>query len=141
MSETFEIYLTGKVDSSGRLMGMNWTEFNSQLDYFKDKAVELILRKKKKYRSIQQNKLMWVYYTMIAHELGYTKDEIHSILKSKFLKSEKVNEETGVIYPYVKSTTDLTTTEMLDYISDIQKFAAEELGMNLPEPNEQFQLI
>lgn len=140
MKDYFEIYLTGKVDSSNKLMGINWREFDNQLGHFKDTAVELILRKKKKYRSIQQNKLLWTYYTMIADHTGFSKDEIHSILKLKFLKVEKANQSTGAIYPYVRSTTELTTTEMMDYISEIQKFAAEDLDVRLPDPYEQFQI-
>jgi len=134
-SVNYEIYFTGKV-IGGELQGIPGEKFRHELKYFEGKSVELVIRKKRKYRSVQQNKLMWVYYTMIANELGNTKDEVHSILGSMFLKSESVNPKTGAIYKYIKSTTDLTTSEMMDYMMSIHKFAAEELGIILPSPDD-----
>ena len=78
---------------------------------------------------------MW--YGIMADHTGFTSDEIHSIMKSKFLNTEKVDEKTGVIYPYIRSTTELTTIEMIDYMTSIQKFASEDLQIVLPQPNEQ----
>jgi hypothetical protein len=138
-SVNYEIYFTGKV-IGGELQGISKKMFQQELKYFEGRAVELIIRKKKKYRSIQQNKLMWVYYTMIGNELGNTKDEVHSLLGERFLRTESVYEKTGLVYSYTRSTTDLTTSEMMDYMMNIQKFAAEELGMVLPSPNEQTQI-
>ena len=73
----------------------------------------------------------------MADHTGFSSIDIHEIMKYKFLLSEAVNEKTGEIYKYVKSTTELTTIEMMDYMTSIQKFASEDLQIVLPEPNEQ----
>ena len=40
-----------------------------------------------------------------------------------------------------KSTAELTTTQMMDYVSEIQQFAAEYLNVIIPDPNEQIEIF
>lgn len=62
---------------------------------------------------------------IISQELGYDVEEAHDILKLKFLK------HTGKT-----STTGLTTLEFKNYLERIQRWAAQELGCSIPDPNE-----
>ena len=133
----YQIHYTAKVSDQGVLMGIPKRKLSDELKHFSGKDVELIIRRKKKYRSVEQNRLMWLWYGIMADHTGFTSDEIHSIMKSKFLHTEKVDEKTGVIYPYIRSTTELTTIEMIDYMTSIQKFASEDLQIVLPEPGDQ----
>lgn len=133
----FKIYHTGNVSEQGILMGIPKTKLSQELKAFSGKAVELIIQRKSKHRSVQQNRLLWMWNKIIGDEIGCTADEAHEILKAMFLKTELVNEKTGVVYIYIRSTTELSTIEMMDYMMSIQKFANEDLQIVLPEPNDQ----
>jgi len=60
-----------------------------------------------------QRKLYWATLKEVSDITGYTSKEIHEILKEKFLKDFK--EVDGKLVVYVKSITDLDTTEMTVY--------------------------
>ena len=92
--------------------------------------VEVVFRKPRSPRTIQQNKYLWILYQIIADHIGYTKDEVHEALGNKFLldNSEKL--------PKRRSTTDLSIQELSFYIEQIKKWTSEFLGFTLPEPNE-----
>ena len=47
--------------------------------------VVIEIREAENVRTNQQNKLWWSWMNIIADELGYSKQEIHDILKYKFL--------------------------------------------------------
>ena len=75
-------------------------------------------------------------------DVGYkiSKEETHDFLKHKFLVKELVNEETGEILKSIGSTSDLTTSEFMDFIAEIQQWAAEFLGINIPDPGEAIEI-
>jgi hypothetical protein len=66
---------------------------------------DVIVKAKSKNRSTQQNRYYWMLVTIIANELGYSREEMHSIIGYKFLKREKVDEKTGEVFEYIESTT------------------------------------
>lgn len=93
--------------------------------------VEVIIRKPKTKRSDLQNNYYWgVVIELLSKELGYDQDEIHEILKYKFLQSNAMG------MPYIKSTTKLSTGEFEEYLSKIKQWAAEFLHIVIPDPNE-----
>ena len=82
-------------------------------------------------RSLEQNKYYWGVIVMIlGNELGYCKDMMHEALTRKFLS----HEEKGLTF--VKSTSELSTKEMNDYIEQIKQWAIDFCGIVLPEPDE-----
>lgn len=92
--------------------------------------------KKKEKRSIPQNSYMWgVVYKQISDEWGYEIDEVHEIMKQKFLKIKeiRVDGETVII---TRSTTDLKTDEMESYLEAIRRWAAINLEICILLPNE-----
>lgn len=93
--------------------------------------VEVVIRRKKKHRSGQQNAYLWgCVYDLISAETGYSPQETHDAMRFKFLTDLSKD------IPVVKSTTSLTTVEFMDYIAEIQKWASEFLDVFIPEPNE-----
>lgn len=87
-------------------------------------------------RSSNQNKYYWgVIMTMIAAETGHTTEEIHEYCKAKFLPRIflKIGNEEQEL---TKSTTTLSTMDMEDYHERIRSFAATELNITIPLPNE-----
>lgn len=113
----------------------------SDLKHFDNKRVEITIQKLKSTRSLQQNRLWWLYMTIISKEIGYTKEEIHEICKFKFLKREKVDEITGEVFPYLESTTKLSKSDFADMVNDLIQWSAETFGISLPLPNEQTELL
>ena len=81
------------------------------------------------------NKYYWSVVVMVpAKELGYEKEEMHEVFKSKFLyKKELIDGEWVKI---VRSTTKISSKEMITYIDQIKRFCTEELGVYIPDPNE-----
>ena len=62
-------------------------------------------------------------------------------MKYQFLKMETANEKTGEVITSIRATSSLTTSEMMDFIADIQQWSAETLELYIPDPNEQIELI
>lgn len=123
----------------GQMFIRNRTDFDHMIKRFDGKDIEIVVQKKRNVRSLQQNKLWWLYVTILSDELGYEKDEMHDILKFKFLKRERVVEKTGEIIPYLESTTRLTRTEFADVVDAVIRWAAE-MNIVLPSPNEQLSI-
>ena len=105
--------------------------FHEYVAEFSGQRLEIVIRKPKTSRSTLQNSYYFgVVVELLANELGYDKDEIHEILKYKFLQSNAMG------MPYVKSTTKLSTGEFEEYLEKIRRWAAEFLHINIPDPNE-----
>jgi thiaminase len=122
---------------------------------------EVIIREHKKDRSASQNSLYWTWITIIAGEMGLTKDEVHYWCKDKFLVRiyERDNEEyAGMIESIRKvheselhleadnlhiqvvnltSTTTATVTQFTEYLNDIEKDAINK-GIVLPHPEDRY---
>lgn len=95
-----------------------------------------------KQRSNPQNRYYWgICIRLLCEHTGYTPDDMHEIVKHKFLKKtvwlqhnvEGVKEMNEI----TKSTTSLSTSEMEKLLSDIRGWASLCLGCYLPEPNEE----
>lgn len=127
--------------TNGKLSKASSKEIAADLINFEGKKVEITLSKAGSKRSLMQNALYWVYVTILASEIGYTKNEMHEIIKFKFLKREKVNEKTGEVMQYLDSTTKLTKSDFADFIADLQRWAVESLNVLLPEPGKQIELM
>ena len=84
-------------------------------------------------RSTKQNKLYWQWLTVMT-ETGYTKDEMHVIMRDKFLGYEEVTTKTDVIR-VLRSTTDLKVGQMKDYLEQIDIFASK-YDIVLPRPED-----
>jgi hypothetical protein len=88
-------------------------------------------------RSGNQNRYYWaVVVSVLASELGYFKDEMHDILRRKFLGYTKPNPATGEEEWFAKSTTTLNTQEMEEYLESIRVWAINALDIYIPLPNE-----
>lgn len=100
-------------------------------------TVQLEEHFEKKYRSLKQNNYYWgVVVKIFSEYTGFTKDETHEVLARKFLTYEKKSPRTGKTGVFIKSTTDLTTSEFMDYLLKCREFG-DEYDLNIPEPNEE----
>lgn len=124
----------------GKLQKNVSQQIANELKEFEGKKVEIKICKLKSKRSEQQNRYWWAIVTILSKEIGYTKDELHEILKFKFLKRSKVVESTGEILEYLESTTKLSKSEFADMTSELIRWSAETFNIILPVPGEQTDL-
>lgn len=91
-------------------------------------------------RTDRQNNLLHLYFGIIGKELGYSKDEVKEILKFKFLKREKVLEQTGEVVTYIGETSKLTKEEFSEFIEHIIEWCGTNFGITLPLPGDQAEI-
>ena len=114
---------------------------------FEGKQIVIKIEKFKKKRSTQQNRF---YYGVIIpivqnclKEAGHvmTNESTHDLIKLKFLKETLfVNETTGEVIERIKSTTELSTSQFMDLLAEINNFTFEYFGVSLPSPNDDLTL-
>lgn len=113
---------------------------------FAGKEIEITVQRKRRRRGLAQNNYYWgvivPIVTVALIDAGYKvgKEATHEFLKATFNRREIINESTGEILSTVGSTTDMTTVEMMQYFSEITVWAAEFLGVEIPEPGEQIRI-
>jgi hypothetical protein len=116
---------------------------------------EVRIRPHKANRSLSQNSLHWKWLTVIAEEIGDTKDSVHEIIKRKHLVPilERDDPEYGEAIAAVRaiqgrereilarqvvrltSTTKLNVEQMTEYLNEIEKTAGE-MRISLPHPED-----
>lgn len=122
----------GKVEN-GKLTLENPEQFRSYAYSFKG-DIQMTIEKKRKSRSLNQNNYYWgVVIPLLCEYCGYTPEEMHEAVKIKFLITYP---EVKNIPPTIRSTTDLSTVEFEELMARIRMWAAIELGVNIPQPNE-----
>ncbi len=132
---------TGRVNA-GVLKVINRKQFDKDLLIFEGKEVELIVKKKKKVRSLSQNAYYHGALIPIIREALYDsgihidRNGVHELLKLKCNQIECINKKTGEVTTLLGSTTQLSTSEFMDYIVRIKNWAREFLNIELPEPGE-----
>lgn len=85
-------------------------------------------------RTLKQNAYYWWLMEIIGGDIGYTKDEMSDVFKSMFLSHQAQDQLLWEI-TVVRSTSRLTTVEMMQYIDSILLRCAEN-GIVVPPPPE-----
>lgn len=91
-------------------------------------------------RSNKQNNHYWGVVVPAFHKIfrsahcNYTEEQAHEVLKTKFLYDCDP-------FPRIKSTTELSTQEFIDYIIQIQEWAASDFEVYIPDANESLKNI
>jgi len=114
-------------------------EMENHIVSLEGEDVEIDIKKRNR-RSNKLNRLMWAYHTIMSKETGYSKEEWHEIFKMKFCKREKVDERTGEVLEYLKSTTDFSNSETVEILEHYREWCAITFGVVLPDPDEQTNL-
>lgn len=122
-------------------------------------SMEVIATTETRSRSVQQNRLLWLWNTEISKHMGLFKDEVHEMLKRKFavpiftrdnpdyaemVSAVKAIRKQGMTdyaealareISRLTSTTDFTVDQMSEYLLDIEHYAAE-AGAELTFPED-----
>ena len=92
------------------------------------------LSKRKKVRTVSQNRLERLWLACIADETGNDSNELHDYFKRKFLQPKEV-----IMFgekEFIYSTKDLNTVQFKYFLDKIQIFASTELNITLPIPED-----
>ena len=136
----------GKI-KDGKMTIINRKSFDDYINSLPDKDVLITIEKKIKKRSNHQNAYYYgVVLKIVRQGLidqgfdNFRNDEsVHELLKYRFLKVDESNPD-GLFVERIKSTTELSTSQFMDYIAEIQRWASEFLNVYIPEPNEELML-
>jgi hypothetical protein len=69
------------------------------------------------------------------------KEDAKLVIKTIFLTRKIHSPENGDTIPIIRKTSELTTIEMMQFIDDVIKWAAEYLNVQIPLPNEQIEIF
>lgn len=125
-----------EVDGKVNLKFRNPAYYFQQLQQMKGKKRAIItVESEGRNRSDQQNKYLWaVIYPILAEATGYTVEEIHEYAKATFLPPKIIRVAKKAIY-VTPSTTQLSTSDMVEYIDKLIQLA-NELGCTVPTPED-----
>tara|TARA_R100001244_G_scaffold116602_1_gene86703 strand:- start:959 stop:1342 length:384 start_codon:yes stop_codon:yes gene_type:complete len=115
----------------GKLILNNERIFKDQLHIFEGNEVEIRIRVRSNNRSREQNSLYWQWINIMSNETGFTKEEMHELIKYKFL-ARNIVDDNGDEEVIVKSTTTLTVKEFSKLMNDVLYWSSDTLGINLP---------
>jgi hypothetical protein len=122
---------TGVV-SGGKFRRDDAASFRQAFYGHEGKRVPMTVERERKHRSTNQNAYMWgVVYAIISEHTGYTPDEAHDAMRWQFLRAHRDG-----LPDTVKSTARLSTVEMEQYLESIRRWAAADLSVYIPLPNE-----
>jgi hypothetical protein len=116
------------------------------INSYEGKDVLITFEKPKKHRSNNQNAYYWGVVLSIIQtglldatgELRNVNDIHYNILLPMFAPINDItNLDTGEIVSERITSSEMTTTQFMEFILDIQKWAAEFLSVDIPNPNEQ----
>lgn len=116
-------------------------QFKVKIDHFIKNGKVVELTEKKQKRSLSQNSYLHLILSVYALETGLdlecTKQQIFkSIVNPETFKREAVNEKTGEVIEYYRSSAKLDKSEMTLCIDRFRHHASSELGIYLPEPSD-----
>lgn len=131
----------GHFNDKGKWVSENPSVLELYRRNHKNERTVLKIQKYRKSRSLNQNNYMWgVVYQQIEDFTGMELDEVHRFCTKKFLtiRTQIVNKKTGEVLEEdtIRSTTDLNTGEMEEYLEKVRRFFLMELGIQIPLPNE-----
>lgn len=116
------------------------------IKYFNGKDVVITFSKPKKSRSNNQNRFYWgVVLPLVQNGLLDATGELRSVdnIHYKILLplfaplNEIVNKDTGECISERLTSSEMTTTQFMEYIMEVQKWSAEFLSIDIPNPNEE----
>lgn len=116
---------------NGKLILNNERRFNDNLNIFEGEEIEIRIKVRTNNRTTEQNSLYWKWINIMSEETGFTKEEMHELIKYKFLKRTSINNN-GVEEVKLKSTTSLTVKEFTKLMDDILYWSNNTLNINLP---------
>ena len=117
----------------GKLIFDDPEAFRNYILKFKNK-VEVVVRYPRKSTSDEQRAYLFgVVYKIIGDYIGLTPEEVHY---SKIMTELRMDYSKPIPTPKSVSRTGMSTKEFKEYVEKIQLWAAQELNLFIPDPDE-----
>lgn len=126
------------VDRNGQERALRMTQamIASHFNVSKNHKAVLEITEDSLTRSQRQNKLYWMWMTLIADEIGHTKEEMSEILQQAILgETSFVSKLDGENITKQKRAKQLSTSEFSNFLEQIEYWAGE-YGIRLPKPED-----
>ena len=140
-----EVFALGKIQD-GVLTINSRKAFDKELSTLKNGLVTITVKRRNQ-RSLAQNAYIHLLFTIFKNELNqlgneFKMEQVKDIAKAKFLTVDVVNESTGeCIGQRVKGTHELSKVEMMEFVENVIRWAADMFHITLPYPNEQIEMF
>lgn len=92
--------------------------------------------KEREPRSLDQNALMWLWFTCIAQDTGTPQQDVHDYYCAKFLRKQIT--WNGTTRTIVEGTSKQTKERMTNFLNQVQADALTEFGITLPLPEDKY---
>ena len=120
-----------RIDPKGNFVYRDPVGLKQKIRSLIGKDVEISIKSLSRKRSLNQNDYYWgVVIPYLLSVIQTDKDSLHHYIKTEFLA------DYSTPIPTVKSTTDLTTVEMEEFLTRVRNWASSEYGLYIPLPNE-----
>ena len=126
--------IPARIDEQGQLHPADPVAWRSYLARNKGRDVWVTVKRQQHTRSMSANAFYWgVVVESIAAHIGESSEETHELLKDKFLPRRQVEllDEQRLEMP--PSTRLLTVEEFSAYIEAVKAWAAQWLGLSIPD--------
>ena len=119
-----------------------WKDIRDAFEYGAKCTLTIATRRKP--RSLKQNAVLHWYINAIADETGMAAEDVKEVLRHKFLSEDIVDrngeimadKSSGEVLKRYKSTTELSTVEMITFTDKIRIWALDFLNLTLPLPGD-----
>lgn len=95
----------------------------------------LTVKRKAEKRTVDQNALMWAWFTCIETETGTPRQDVHDYYCRKFLR--KTIMWNGRVEVVAEGTSKQSKDRMTVFLNQVQADAASEFGITLPTPEDE----
>lgn len=102
----------------------------------KNGTYTITIKRASEKRSINQNNLMWMWFTCVERETGTPKNDVYNFYTKKFL--QKVVQVGDRLERCVESTSQLNKERFTEFLNKVQADVASEFGIQLPIPEDRY---
>ena len=102
----------------------------------KNGTYTITIKRASEKRSINQNNLMWMWFTLVERETGTPKKDVYKYYQQKFLQKEVQFGDR--IVRCVESTKELNKEQFTEFLNKVQADVASEFGIQLPIPEDRY---
>ena len=129
--------IPARVDEQGQLRPADPVAWRAYLARNRGRDVWVTVRRQQHTRSMSANAYYWgVVVDSIAGYIGESSEETHEALKARFLPARHVELLDGKTLDMPASTRLLSVDEFSAYIEQVEAWAAQWLGLSIPEPGQ-----
>lgn len=128
----------GTVNDQGALTLLDPATWRAACARHRGRAVWVTVSRQQHLRSLPANRYYWgVVVETVAAYIGETREDTHALLKARHLPARSLETIEGIVIDDVPPTTrNLTIEEFSAYVERVKVWAAQFLGLHIPEAHE-----